>query len=293
MHGVEFSILLHRALDARLREFSAACEGKGGFREVEVVHRGRVAARRLRTVMGLLDPKAYSALKHRLRSLKQFSKELGLLRDLDVQSAGLQTLQGGPAEAGQQAAIEHLLEGLARRRRKRLARLDPKAPGLEKLLQVESLSRPFDGLPLPGAAWAVLAPLIIKALGPLQALRNTEDAPALHVARVGVKRLRDTLEALAPAFPTEPAGFLSELKALQKTLGDHHDSASLEALLWEHHGRLTEAGRPALATALLELLGTVAEARLQAFQAFAAMEDPFDPAEFSARLQALLGVAPA
>ena len=292
MHGVEFSVLLHRALEARVQAYQEAVASEGGLQDPEVAHRVRVACRRLRSVMDLLDEEAYPNLRSRANALRRFTKNLGQVRDLDVQMAGLQGLHA-TAGNGHQSALEHVLESLARRRRKALAKLDLKAPGFEKLLKVPSLPKPFEGLPVPLGAWAALEPRIAEALASLAERRELEDVGALHASRVAVKGLRDALETLSPAFPAEPSGFLAELKAVQKTLGDHHDRAALESLLWEHHGRLVEAGRPALATALLDLLGTVAEGRLQAFGAFRALNGPWDAAEFAARVQALLGVSAA
>ncbi len=293
MHGVEFSVLLHRALEARVEVYQKAVASEGGLRDPEVTHRIRVACRRLRSVMDLLDEGAYPKLRSRAKALRRFNKDLGELRDLDVQAAGLQELHAVATERGHQAALEHILESLARQRRKALAKLDPKAPGFEKLLKVPSLMKPYEGLPVALGAWASLEPRIAEALASLSDRRELEDVVALHSFRVGVKGLRDTLEALSSAFPAEPTGFLAELKAMQKALGDHHDRAALESLLWEHHRRLTESGRPALALALLDLLGAAAEARLQAFATFRALSGPWDATEFAARIQAQLGVSAA
>lgn len=290
MHGVEFAVLLHRALEARVQELDTAAEGEGGFGDPEAVHRLRVACRRLAAVVALLDPEAYPRLNNRTKALREFAKNLGALRDLDVQIACLTDLHARATQPLHQAALEHVLELMRRRRRKRLETLDPKMPSFAKLLKVPSLPSPFEGASVKAEAWSYLHPCIAEALSGIETLREGEDIKGLHEARLRVKRLRDTLEALAPAFPAEPTGFLMELRAMQTALGDHHDQAALETLLRKHLDDLAEAGRPVLSTNLTEVLDSVVSARRQAFERFCRLQGPWDEAEFSARVQALLGV---
>lgn len=293
MHGVEFSVLLHRALQARVRELKDAAASEGGFNDPLVVHHARVACRRLGTVLGLLDAAAYPHLKGHTKALHDFAKRLGALRDLDVQLAAMERLHASASQPLQQAALEYVLERLAQRRQQRLDALNHTAPTFSRLLQVKSLPNPFDGLPLALAAWHHLQPCISAALAPLGSRRQQEDIQALHESRIQVKRLRDTMEALAPAFPTEPVGFLMELRAMQTALGEHHDQAALATLLQKRLEHLRSAGRPALAASLAEVLDSVVAARQQAFELFRALEGPWDEGEFSARVQALLGASAA
>lgn len=290
MHGVEFAVLLHRALEARVQELNDAAAGEGGFRDPAVVHRVRVACRRLRTVMGLLDEAAYPHLEGRAKALRDFAKDLGAVRDLDVQIAGLESLHALAAEPLHKAALEHVLELVARRRGKRLETLDGKVPGFAKLLKVPSLPNPFEGPSVMLSAWACLQPTIAVALSGIASRREAEDIEALHESRIQVKRLRDTLEALAPAFPAEPTGFLLELRAMQTALGEHHDQAAMERAIRRILDRLAAADRPVLSAGLLEVLDVMADGRHQAFERFRALDGPWDEAEFSARVQALLGV---
>ncbi len=290
MHGVEFAVLLHRALEIRVQELNDATASEGGFGDHEAVHRIRVACRRLRTVLGLLDEKAYPRLKTRTKDLRDFTQGLGRLRNLDVHITALEKLRGEAPRPVLQAALEHVLEALARRRQKRLEALGTKVPSFAKLLNVPSLPNPFEGPPVALGAWSHLQPCLHEALSDISARRGQEDIKALHESRIQVKRLRDTLEALTPAFPTEPTGFLMELRAMQMALGEHHDQAVLEALLRKHQGRLAEAGRLVLSASLAEILESVEEARQQAFERFCSLEGPWDETEFAARIQALLGV---
>ena len=273
-----------------MQELNDASVDEGGFSDPAVVHRARVACRRLQTVMGLLDEEAYPHHTGRAKALRDFTKNLGAVRDLDVQIAGLEDLHASAIQPIHQAALEHVLETVARQRQKRLESLDTKVPGFAKLLNVPSLPSPFEGPSVMLSAWSHLRPCITAALSHISELREQEDIKALHESRIQVKRLRDTLEALAPAFPAEPTGFLMELRTMQTALGDHHDQAALEALLRKNLDHLTEAARPVLSASLLEVLESVVDARRQAFERFRSLEGPWDDTEFSARVQALLGV---
>jgi CHAD domain-containing protein len=290
MHGVEFAVLVHRALEARVQELHDALASQGWFRDPEAVHRARVACRRLRTVMGLVDEKAYPKLHSRAKALREFTKGLGVLRDLDVQIAALEHLHACATQPVHQAALEYVLESVTRRRRKRLATLDAKLPSFAKLLKLPRMPIPFEGPSAVLSAWSYLHPCITKALSGIATLREQEDSKGLHESRIQVKRLRDTLEALVLAFPTEPTGFLMELRAMQTALGEHHDQAALENLLRKNLDRLTKAGRRTLCASLIEVLASVVTARRQAFERFRSLEGPWDGTEFSARVQALLGV---
>jgi len=290
MHGVEFAVLLHRALEARVQELNDASASEGGFSDPTVVHRARVACRRLLALMGLLDDEAYPHRKGRSKALRDFAQELGGVRDLDVQIAGLGNLHANTTQAIQQAALEYVLENVTRRRQKRLETLGTKVPSFARLLKVSSLPSPFEGPSVTVEAWSYLQPCITGALSRISTLKEQEDIKELHEARIQVKRLRDTLEALTPAFPAEPTGFLMDLRAVQTALGDHHDQAALEILLRKNLGHLTEAGRSALSANLLVVLDTVVNSRRQAFERFRSLEGPWDEIEFSARVQALLGV---
>ena len=83
---------------------------------------------------------------------------------------------------------------------------------------------------------------------------------------------------------------LTALKTLQTALGEHHDLAALEALLWEEEGQLRARGRAILAAGVLELLGEVAEARRAAFGRFTAAAAGQDPGAFAQAVRPALGL---
>jgi len=197
----------------------------------------------------------------------------------------------------QAAVLEHLLEqvdrGRAKARRtmaKELHKL--RLPDLRHLLEVPSLPDPFQAISLQEAAWACLAPRAEAAFGGLAALAAHEDATALHKARVRVKKLRYAVESLEGAFGEPPEALLKALRALQTTLGEHHDLAALEALLWEAEAGLRTRERSVLGAGVLDLLGSVAEARRAAFDRFTVLAQDQDSAAFARAARPALGLPP-
>jgi len=294
MHPAELAILLHRALEVRLAGLRALLATEGWTGEEEPLHQVRVTARRLGAVLDLVDPEAYPGHKGRRRALKRLVDILGLPRELDVHARQLEERRHGAVPV-QEALLEHLLEELDRARAKARRAMhkeleELRLPDLDKLLEVPSLPAPFQPTSLQEAAWACLEPRAGAALGDLAALAAQEDPPALHKARVRIKKLRYAVEALEGAFAGPPEAVLKDLRTLQTTLGDHHDLAALEALLWEAEGRLRDHGRGLLAGGVLELLGDVAEARRAAFDRFNAAAAGQDPAAFARTIRPALGL---
>jgi hypothetical protein len=133
---------------------------------------------------------------------------------------------------------------------------------------VPSFPDPFVQGDLAADAWERLDPLLESAFAPVPGLLDREDPPALHGVRIRVKRLRYAVEVLEGAFAAPPQEELRGLKALQTALGEHHDTATLEAFLKERYEGLAARGRRVLASGTLELLAYVGEARLLEFRSF-------------------------
>lgn len=295
MHPAELAILLHRALEVRLARLRELLADPDWSAREEPLHQVRVAARRLGAVLDLVDPEAYPAHKACRRALKDLVDVLGLPRELDVHALHLRKRHAEARTSCQTAVIEHLQERVDRRRAKarkamqrEVGRL--KLPDLGRLLEVPSLPSPFQSASLQEAAWEALADRAAAALDPLPDLAAKEDPTALHKGRVRLKKLRYALEALEGAFAAPPVALLDRLKGLQAALGDHHDLAALEALLWAEEGRLRSHDRVILCGGILELLGDVAEARRAAFVTFTERAQGLDGSAFARVIRPALGL---
>ncbi len=295
MHPAELAILLHRALEVRLARLQELLAKDFWAEDNEQLHQVRVAARRLGAVLDLVDSDIYPGHKVQRKALKGLVDILGLTRELDVHAEHLSAFLEQAPTSTQTAVIEHLLEQVDRHRaktrrsmQKQLHRLA--LPDLRRLLVVPTLPEPFQSISLQEAAWICLEPRASAALGDLQLLATHEDASALHKTRVQIKKLRYALEALEGAFAEAPEPVLKGLRALQTSLGEHHDLAALEALLWEHEATLRSHGRQTLHSGVLDLLGEVAERRRSVFDRFRALAPGQDPASFARALRPALGL---
>lgn len=295
MHPAELSILLHRALELRLDRLEALMGPTDWVLEGDGLHRVRVASRRVRAVLDLVDPDLYPAFKRQSRRLQALTELLGPSREWDVHVARLETLGPQLSGPGAWAALEHALEGLERQRakaRKRVIRElgQGSFAGLRKLREVPLLPNPF----LPGdphrAAWDGAEARSRACLALLPAAMEREDVSALHGFRIAVKKLRYTLEVLGEAFEVDLGEALSHLRRIQGALGDHHDLALLEAHLWGLHEGLQARRRPVLAEGILDLLGLVAESRRGRFDAFREAVQILQGEAFLDRLRAAFGL---
>jgi len=269
----ELTILLHQALEPRLVRLLELGRVEGWQHDPEGLHQVRVTSRRVRAVLDLVDPGVYPGFRHHERRLKRLTKALGATRELDVHLIHLAAMKGRDPDPVHGALIEHVQDWLDRRR---LKICKPLVRELESL-SIEELSGLLVDVTLPPVlvatdqpqgAWRCLEPLVRRLQDALPPLLEHEDAEALHAFRIQVKKLRYTLETLEPAFPAPLQDWLQRLKSLQTALGEHHDLAMLEAVLWELQAPLAERGRSILAAASLDLLAAVAEERRGRYERF-------------------------
>ena len=233
----------------------------------------RVASRRVRAVLELVDPGIYPKYNRHLRRLKALTGALGASREHDVHLALLLAQQTTSMETSTLAALEHaqeLLDHARWRSQKRMARDLSRlsVAECEGLLRVPNLPDPFAPGDAPASARACLEPKLRAALGPLSSLAIQEDATRMHAVRIQIKKTRYTLEILAPVIEGQVGPVLDHLRELQTILGEHHDLATLEGYLWSLHEGLTVRNRMVLAAGLLEILGRVAETRRIWFDRF-------------------------
>jgi CHAD domain-containing protein len=294
MHSAELSILLHRALVSRLEVLTAGLAREGWEADSEGVHDNRVASRRVRAVLDMVEPALYPHLRHQAGKLKRLTRALGRTREMDVHLGLLREAARRAPELGSSPAMEHLLEIIdghraraLRSMAKRLARI--KLKNLPSLLTVPSLPDPFRVIDLAGDIWGCLAPWLEGAFPP-PGLLDQEDAPALHALRIRIKRLRYVLEVLAPSFAIAPEAQLRHLRLLQTTLGEHHDLVTLTDQLAGLREGLAARSRPILAAGTEAILAHLGEERAIAFEQFRALALSANREGFVAGLRRGLGL---
>jgi len=174
--------------------------------EPEAVHQMRVAARRLRAALRVLQLRGLDP------SVKQLQDVLGEVRDLQLQVEWLRGRDEAlrrEREAQLRMAEQKLSSQLRRWRSRALPALvaaagDPSTPSARKLSKM--LRRRLDRLEER-----------------LEEARARLTPKALHRARISVKQVRYILDVVGDAVPRKTAGLEADLKALQASLGELHD----------------------------------------------------------------------
>jgi triphosphatase len=199
----------------------------------EGVHDVRVAIRRLRSALALLEeaPGFDDAILRRWRKrLKGLAAALGAVRDLDVQLEHVAAyLEANPQHrSGLQPVQRQMVRERAAARAAMLDALDERKTrdtlhalhdfASEKPQQGDDedmiLVRHFAG----GAVWRRYEAVLRH-----ECLLPTDSGSTLHELRIACKRLRYALEMFARAFGPDSAPLVAALVAVQDCLGAHQD----------------------------------------------------------------------
>lgn len=234
-------VMLNEFMDMLKHEAGSADGG-----DIEDVHDMRVATRRLRSTMRLLEdyykPKATRSYN---RALRKIARALGAVRDLDVLIEDIQkfkdTLDPEPA-AGFEAVIAKLDEDrmLARYELTRLFNRGNYRRFVEDftifVTTTGSGARPHDEDEIaPSQVRHILPTLIYDHLGHVRAyetaLDNNADTPLLHALRIEFKRLRYATSLFTELLGTQIKEFNSDLKAVQDHLGRIQDIVTAQSIL--------------------------------------------------------------
>ena len=234
-------------LEAFVKEIS----GVKSSRDIEYIHRMRVASRRLRAALPLF--KSCFPEKHYrtwMREITKITRALGEARDTDVQIAFLVKLRKknntGPARGRTKdpsrvspefTAIRFLLGDLKKKRVRLQKRVLESLTGLEKSRAVDAMQQEFQtrlaefrsarkrpslqGIP-PVAAFRISRRLsTLLSYDPW--VRHPEAVAEHHAARIAAKKLRYTMEIYGPLYRNGLKKPLARVKKIQEILGNIHD----------------------------------------------------------------------
>ena len=213
---------------------------------VSEIHDGRVAARRLRSLLRTFGPllDADRARLHR-EHLRSFAHTLGEAREADVRRDLLTalSLDDGRISPTAHRRLVALLERSCVASRERLG-LQLAAPEWAAL--GAALERQRDGEAFVverSAGMAQVLALVSRAWRrPLRLLRRgPRDVAELHELRLAFKHCRYALEPVAGIAPRESARLLRRLRAAQDRIGDHRDTLLAEHWVKEHEPALGPA----------------------------------------------------
>jgi CHAD domain-containing protein len=218
----------------QVHQFEGEIDGALKAKDIEYVHRMRVASRRLRTALNLFRlylPDDNAQIWH--REFKGITKALGQARDLDVQIQLVKGLLMGHLARENKYGYRRLLYLLKQNRKK--AQESVKS-AIEILQAKGTLNRIHTVLKMPEEYQVIMYPpdlyqaadeSIQKRLEDFLSYQETIYAPnnvkPLHAMRIAGKHLRYTMEIFAPLYQQSLLPFVEIMKEIQDQLGEIHD----------------------------------------------------------------------
>ena len=233
-----YQLLAARYLRKQTKQLVGQLDGIRESVDIEFVHRGRVASRRLRGALRVFaDFVGADQAKRWRKQIRRLTDDLGEARDRDVQIEFLTGVLSGLVEADCYPGIARALARLERQRQ----RLQPAV--VAALDRFESAGTARSVLALSKTALshlernglAATSPYILarseaaigaqlETLLSYQAsLDDPDDGAGHHRMRIAAKRLRYTMEICKPAHEGRLDPFVDAVKKLQTALGDIHD----------------------------------------------------------------------
>jgi CHAD domain-containing protein len=226
--SVTRSEVLKRRLDAFTRQLKGLEEG-----DVRALHRTRVASRRLRELVPVLQLGGAAARKL-TRRLRRVTASLGRVRELDVLLLTIDELHVARGHRG--TALGRVGVAVSKDRDRARKRLDTRLPVAEIRRVARKLDRLGEDLQLRDAAaspsvarrwrWVVEARVARRARRLAQAIGEAGAVylpERLHIVRVAVKKLRYAVELSNDVSGGLSDGDVRALKRAQDLLGHMHD----------------------------------------------------------------------
>jgi CHAD domain-containing protein len=235
VEGVDAETPVDVAAPAILRAKSdplfALEERAAGGQDMDAVHDMRVASRRLREALRLLEPffppKRYQTV---FRSVRVITRTLGPVRDSDVFIDAFRGLIRWLPEGGRKAVAFFIGYRLGRRRaelatmRRSLSKLDL-AQGRKSFERFASAPKhtKASARRLGDLAHEAVEQRLATVYGYLPAALSEDNIEAQHAMRIAVKQLRYAVEVFAPCYGEEFERLHATLTEMQDVLGDLHD----------------------------------------------------------------------
>lgn len=228
-------------------------EGSRSGESVDDVHDMRVASRRIRSTLQLLEayykPKMVRVYRRQLRKVAQ---ALGAVRDLDVLIADLQQYQStlDDAHTGDIQAVIDKLDKERGELRHDLVRVLDKGEyrrfvqDFSAFVTKSTENKPTEGSVQPSQVRHLLPALLYEHLGTVRAYDAVvpeADGTTLHALRIEFKQLRYAVALFSDLLGTTVKDFIKELKVVQDHLGRMQDIATAQNMLNPVVSELTES----------------------------------------------------
>ncbi len=224
---------MQRSLSAFRKEIPGVLDS----RNIEYVHRLRVASRRLATALVVFQAcHPAKRVKAWQKDIYRVTRILGKARDLDVQADGVRTFIKGIIPTDQRPGVKRLLLRLRQKRVRVQVELLNMLERLDKTQTLESLDVKSRELIIknPQAyarepektlrfAGETILPVLDDFLSYEPFVDRVDAVNELHAMRIAAKKLRYTLECFSAIYPDQLADYLPVMRMLQDHLGVIHD----------------------------------------------------------------------
>jgi CHAD domain-containing protein len=220
-----------------LSAFSKEIPGVLHSRDIEYVHRLRVASRRLDTAIKVFKTcHPEKKMKTWQKELHQVTSVLGRVRDQDIQAACIKSYLKATPSTDLRPGIRRLLLRVIQKRKRiqvilldalksldqhqTLVSLDVRSRALKKSIKITDGMRSEE---IYAYASGIILPVLEKFLSYDLFVDQVEAVKELHAMRIAAKKLRYTLECFAVIYPGNLVEFLSTMREIQDQLGTIHD----------------------------------------------------------------------
>ena len=234
--------------------------------DAEALHDFRVAVRRLRSWLRAFEPWLGDNVPRKApRRLRKATRSTNVSRDTEVHLAWLR-VQRRTLGARQRPGLDWLVARITTERAtesdiaKGERAFDRAQRALDRGLRERRAAQDGDADAIASTPFGVALAEVVRGhaaelrrlLGKLQAVQGMKQA---HDARIATKRLRYLLQQVVGTTPPEVEETLSDLSALQDSLGEYHDASLLRTRLEEEteHAAADGDGASALRPGLLAL----------------------------------------
>lgn len=215
-------------------------------KDPEPLHQMRVGTRRLRTALQVFDRAIIIPKTATAKRIGSLSKVLGQLRDLDVQTAALQTQYRPDLPETEQRSLDDVITKLQKERcsafldveealtRSRYHQLkNAYEAWIEQPRYTVLASQPLR-LFIPDLLSPLLATLLLHAGWLVQTDASDMANESLHDLRKACKHVRYQTEFFVSFYGEAFQTWIDDVKTIQSKLGTVHDNQVLQALLAKH-----------------------------------------------------------
>ncbi len=246
----------------------------------DAVHDMRVASRRTREALTLLEPyypgKAFARWSDVVRGV---TRALGRVRDTDVMLAEFASLAYRASSAEERVTLAWLVGNVQGRRGPKVRRMRRALAELDLGGERRRFERFADDVrdipgcrePLETLAEAEIGARVTALHAHLPAALQADNALAQHAMRIDAKKLRYCVETFAPSFGPRLEELYPVLKALQDELGEVHDRDVFTEAVWRAARDDDPSAAGVTAEGIQAVLDDLAVERGRFFDAFAAI----------------------